>query len=66
MEAGGEFQFPEVIGTNVLANEVVRHFSNLTFGLFLIICQGGGGCSTPPRESNPSDSNSNPGHLARL
>ena len=30
MEAGREFQFPEVIGTNVLANEVVRHFSNLT------------------------------------
>ena len=30
MEAGGEFQFLEVIGTNVLANEVVRHFSNLT------------------------------------
>ena len=28
MEAGREFQFPEVIGTN--ANEVVRHFSNLT------------------------------------
>ena len=27
MEAGGEFQFLEVIGTNVLANEVVRHFS---------------------------------------
>ena len=26
----GEFQFLEVIGTNVLANEVVRHFSNLT------------------------------------
>ena len=30
MEAWGEFQFLEVIGTNVLANEVVRHFSNLT------------------------------------
>ena len=30
MEAGREFQFLEVIGTNVLANEVVRHFSNLT------------------------------------
>ena len=30
MEAGREFQFFEVIGTNVLANEVVRHFSNLT------------------------------------
>ena len=29
MEAGREFQFLEVIGTNVLANEVVRHFSNL-------------------------------------
>ena len=29
-EAGREFQFLEVIGTNVLANEVVRHFSNLT------------------------------------
>ena len=27
---GREFQFLEVIGTNVLANEVVRHFSNLT------------------------------------
>ena len=26
----GEFQLVEVIGTNVLANEVVRHFSNLT------------------------------------
>ena len=30
MGAGREFQFLEVIGTNVLANEVVRHFSNLT------------------------------------
>ena len=30
MEAVREFQFLEVIGTNVLANEVVRHFSNLT------------------------------------
>ena len=30
MEAGREFQFLEVIETNVLANEVVRHFSNLT------------------------------------
>ena len=30
MEAGREFQFLEVIGTNELANEVVRHFSNLT------------------------------------
>ena len=30
MEAGREFQFLEVIGTNLLANEVVRHFSNLT------------------------------------
>ena len=30
MEAGREFQFLEVIDTNVLANEVVRHFSNLT------------------------------------
>ena len=30
MEAGREFQFLEVIGTNVLANEVVRYFSNLT------------------------------------
>ena len=29
-EAGREFQLLEVIGTNVLANEVVRHFSNLT------------------------------------
>ena len=27
---GGSFQFLEVIGTNVLANEVVRHVSNLT------------------------------------
>ena len=30
MEAGREFQFLEVMGTNVLAIEVVRHFSNLT------------------------------------
>ena len=30
MEAGRELQFLEVMGTNVLANEVVRHFSNLT------------------------------------
>ena len=30
MEVGREFQFLEVIVTNVLANEVVRHFSNLT------------------------------------
>ena len=30
MEAGREFRFLEVMGTNVLANEVVRHFSNLT------------------------------------
>ena len=30
IEAGREFQFPEIIGTNVLANEVVRYFSNLT------------------------------------
>ena len=30
MEAGRESQYFEVIGTNVLANEVVRHFSNLT------------------------------------
>ena len=30
MEAGREFQFLEVIRTNVLSNEVVRHFSNLT------------------------------------
>ena len=30
MEAGSEFQFFEVVGTNVLVNEVVRHFSNLT------------------------------------
>ena len=30
MEAGREFQFLEVIGTNVLTNEVVRHVSNLT------------------------------------
>ena len=27
---GSEFQFFKVIGTNVLANEVVRHFSNYT------------------------------------
>ena len=26
----GEFQYLEVMGTNVIANEVVRHFSNLT------------------------------------
>ena len=30
MEAGREFQFHEVMETNVLANAVVRHFSNLT------------------------------------
>ena len=30
MEAGREFQFLEVMGTNILTNEVVRHFSNLT------------------------------------
>ena len=30
MEAGREFQFFEVMGTNLLTNEVVRHFSNLT------------------------------------
>ena len=30
MGAGREFQFLEVMGTNVLAKEVVRHFSNLT------------------------------------
>ena len=30
MEGGREFQFLEVIGTNVLAKEVVRHLSNLT------------------------------------
>ena len=30
MEAGREFQLLEVIGTNVLAKEVVRHLSNLT------------------------------------
>ena len=30
MEAGREFQFLEVMRINVLANEVVRHFSNLT------------------------------------
>ena len=30
-DGGGEgYEFLEVIGTNVLANEVVRHFSNLT------------------------------------
>ena len=27
MEAGREFQFLEVIETNILANEVVRHFN---------------------------------------
>ena len=30
MEAGREFQLLEVMGTNVLANVVVRYFSNLT------------------------------------
>ena len=30
MEAGREFQFLEVMGIYVLANEVVRHFSSLT------------------------------------
>ena len=30
MEAGKEFQFVEVMGTSVLANEVVPHFTNLT------------------------------------
>ena len=30
VETGREFQFLEVMGTNVLANEVVLHFSNLT------------------------------------
>ena len=30
IDAGRGFQFLEVIGINVLANEVVRHFSNLT------------------------------------
>ena len=30
MEASREFQLLEVMVTNVLANEVVRHFSNLT------------------------------------
>ena len=30
METGREFQFLEIMGTNVLENEVVRHFSNLT------------------------------------
>ena len=30
MAAGREFEFFEVMGTNILANEVVRHFSNLT------------------------------------
>ena len=29
MEAGREFQLLEVMRTNVLVNEVVRHFSNL-------------------------------------
>ena len=29
MEAGGKLQFLEVIGTKVLANEVIRHLSNL-------------------------------------
>ena len=31
MEAGSEFQFFEFMGTNVLANEVVRHFSNFRY-----------------------------------
>ena len=30
MEAEREFQFLEVMEANVLENEVVRHFSNLT------------------------------------
>ena len=30
MEDGSEFQFLEVMGTNVLANVVVQHFSNLS------------------------------------
>ena len=30
MEAGRKFQFLEVMGTNVLTNEVVLHVSNLT------------------------------------
>ena len=30
MEAGREFQYLEVLGTNVLTNEEVQHFSNLT------------------------------------
>ena len=30
VSVGREFQLLEVIGTNVLANEVVRHLSNLT------------------------------------
>ena len=30
IDAGMEFQFLEVMWTNVLAKEVVRHFSNLT------------------------------------
>ena len=30
MEAGRELQFLEVMGTNILANEVVRYLSNLT------------------------------------
>ena len=30
ISAGRKFQFLEVMGTNVLANEVVRHFSNST------------------------------------
>ena len=29
-DGGREFQFLEVMGANVLVNEVVRHFSNLT------------------------------------
>ena len=29
MDSGREFRFLEVMGTNVLANEVVRHISNL-------------------------------------
>ena len=30
MEAGRELQFFDITGTNVLANEVVQHFFNLT------------------------------------
>ena len=37
MEAGKEFQFPEVIGTNVLANEVVRFINQISIIIFNIL-----------------------------